>query len=135
MARRATERRRKELLTQAERVIRNRYAEFDLSLADVAAAVGASPRQVQRIFREAGDTEFQAVLLRVRVEAARRLLERKNGLTVKAAARAVGYRGASGLVAASQRFYGKPPSAFQPEPPEYLGTLNEPEVAPPFTWD
>jgi AraC-like DNA-binding protein len=127
MARRTTERQRKVLLIQAGRVIRNRYAEFDLSLADVAAEVEVSPRQLQRIFRETGDTEFQAVLLRFRMEAARRLLERKNGLTVKATARAVGYRGRAGLVAASQRFYGEPPSAFQPE--------DEPEVAPPIEWD
>lgn len=135
MVRRSTERRQRAIVAQAERVIRARYPEFDLSLADVAAEVGSSPRALQRALREVGDTGFQAVLLRVRMEAARRLLSRKRkGLTVKATAHAVGYRGASGLVAACQRFYGKPPSAFQPETAAYLGDFYEPEVAPPITY-
>lgn len=136
MARRKTERRQKALLREAERVIRARYDEFDLSLADVAEAVGTSPRQLQRIFREVADTEFRAALLAVRMEAAHRLLsQKKTGLTVRAAARAVGYREASGLRQAFQRFYGRPPSSAQPEPPQFLGTLNEPEVAPPVELD
>jgi AraC-like DNA-binding protein len=135
MARRSTERRRKTLAAQAERVIRTRYSENDLSLDDVAAEVGTSPRQMQRALREAADTGFQALLLRVRMEAARQLLSReRNGLTVKAAARAVGYSGHSGLVAACKRFYGKPPSVFQPAGTEYLGDVKEPEVAPPITY-
>jgi AraC-like DNA-binding protein len=135
MARRSTERRRKALADQAERVIRARYAEPDLSLGDVAEEVGTSPRQLQRALREAADTGFQALLLRVRMEAARRLLSRKrNGLTVKATARSVGYRGPSGLVAACQRFYGKPPSAFQPDGAQYLGDFDEPEIGPPITY-
>lgn len=135
MTRRSTERRRKAIADQAERVIRARYPEADLSLGDVAEEVGTSPRQVQRALREIADTGFQALLLRVRMEAARRLLSRKrDGLTVKAAARAVGYSGHSGLVAACKRFYGKPPSAFQPAGAEYLGDVEEPEVAPPITY-
>jgi len=135
MARRSTERRRKAIADQAERVIRVRYPESELSLGDVAEEVGTSPRQVQRALREVADTGFQALLLRVRMEAAKRLLSRKrNGLTVKAAAREVGYSGHSGLVAACKRFYGKPPSAFQPAGAEYLGDVEEPEVAPPITY-
>ncbi len=136
MTRRATNRQRKALLQQAERVIRQRYAEFDLSLTDIAEAVGASPRELQRTFRGAADTEFRAVLLGVRMEAAHRLLSReKTGLTVRAAAQAVGYRGPSGFRAAFRRFYGEPPSSVQPEPPQYLGTVDEPAVAPPIEWD
>ena len=52
VARRKTERRRKALLASAQRVIRERYPEFDLALGDIAEDVGCSPRQLQRIFRE-----------------------------------------------------------------------------------
>jgi transcriptional regulator GlxA family with amidase domain len=111
----------------AKRIIKKRHVEFDLSLTDVAEAVGSSPRQIQRAFREEADTEYRAVLLGVRVEAARRLLGQSK--TVKAAARAVGYRSASGLTAAFRRIGERPPSAFQPEPPEYLGDADEATLA------
>lgn len=127
VTRRTTTRRRKALLRDAERIIKKRYAESGLSLADVAEAVGSSPRQVQRAFREEAGTEFRAVLLGVRVEAARRLLG--ESATVTAAARAVGYRSASGLTAAFRRIGSEPPSAFQPEPPEFLGDADEAALA------
>lgn len=120
MARSKTQRRRKALLAAAQQAIRERYAEFDLSLADIAEAVGTSPRQLQRVFRELADTEFRAYLLKVRMDHAHRLLSRKKtGLTVGAAARAVGYREASGLRQAFRRLYRTTPSAVQPPPPEY----------------
>jgi two-component system response regulator YesN len=124
VARRKTDRRRKALLAQAERVIRERYAEFDLGLAYIAEDVGASPRQLQRVFRELADTDFRSYLLRVRMEQAHRLLSRKRkNLTVRATARAVGYREASGLRQAFVRFYGYNPSEIQPEGPKYLGDI------------
>lgn len=56
----------------------------------------------------------------VRMERAHRLLSRKtHNLTVRATARQVGYRQASGLRQAFMRFYGYNPSAIQPEPPDY----------------
>lgn len=129
-------RRRRALLVAAEAVIRERYTEFDLGLVDVAEDSGCSPRQLQRVFRELADTDFRIVLLRVRMEQAYRLLSRKKGgLTVRAAARAVGYREASGLRQAFRRFYGYSPSEIQPESPEFLGDLHEPEVAPPLELD
>jgi AraC-like DNA-binding protein len=132
VARRKTDRRRKALLAQAERVVRERYAEFDLGLADVAEDVGCSTRQLQRVFRELADTDCRSFLLRVRMEQAHRLLSReKHNLTVRQAARAVGYREASGLRQAFVRFYGYNPSAIQPEGRGYLGDVYEPEVAPP----
>jgi AraC-like DNA-binding protein len=132
VTRRTTTRRRKALLRDAERIIKKRYAEFDLSLADVAEAVGTSPRQLQRAFRQEADTEFRATLLGVRVEAARRLLGRS--ATVTAAARAVGYRSASGLTAAFRRIGSEPPSAFQPKTPEYLGDADESALASAFRY-
>lgn len=127
MTRRTTTRQRKALVRDAERIIKKCHAEFDLGLADVAEAVGSSPRQVQRAFREEADTEFRAVLLSVRVEAARRLLGKS--ATVTAAARAVGFRSASGLTAAFRRIGSEPPSAFQPESPDYLGDADEAALA------
>lgn len=114
MTRRKTERQRRALLAEAERAIRERHGEFDLVLADIAEDVGCSVRQLQRVFREVGDTTFREALLRVRMESAHRLLSRKKGgLTVRQAARAVGYREASGLGWQFMRFYGYPPSAIQ----------------------
>lgn len=120
MASRKTERRRKALLRTAQQAIRQHYPEFDLNLADIAEDVGTSPRQLQRVFREAADTDFRSALLYVRMEHAHRLLTRKkNGLAVGATAREVGYRQASGLRQAFLRFYGYNPSEIQSEGPEY----------------
>jgi AraC-like DNA-binding protein len=136
MARRKTDRRRKALLAQSGRVIRERYAEFDLGLADIAEDVGASPRQLQRVFRELADTDFRSYLLRVRMEQAHRLLSRRRkNLTVRATARAVGYREASGLRQAFVRFYGYNPSEIQPSGPAYLGELVETAEPPPLDLD
>lgn len=136
MARRKTERRRKRLFASAQQVIRERSVEFDLGLADIAEDVGCSTRQLQRVFREVGDTDFRSYVLRVRMEQAHRLLSRKqDSLTVRAAARAVGYREASGLRRAFVRFYGCNPSEVQSEGPQFLGDMTEPEVAPPVELD
>ncbi len=120
VASRKTTRRRKRLLADAERVIRERYAEFGLALSEIAEEAGCSPRQLQRVFRELADTDFRSYLLRVRMEQAHRLLNReKDSLTVRAAARAVGYKEASGLLQQFKRFYGYNPSEIQPEGPNY----------------
>lgn len=95
-------------------MIRERYAEFDLGLAAIAEDVGGSPRQLQRVFHEVAGTDFRSHLLRVRMERAHSLLSRKkDGLTVRQAARAVGYREASGLRQAFLRFYGYNPNEAQ----------------------
>jgi AraC-like DNA-binding protein len=136
VARRKTDRRRKDLLTSADQVIRERFGEFDLSLVDIAENIGCSTRQLQRVFRELADTDFRSYLLRVRMEQARRLLSRKRkNLTVRATARAVGYREASGLRQAFVRFYGYNPSKIQPSGPAYLGELVEPAEPPPLDLD
>lgn len=114
VAGRKTDRRRKALLEAAQAAIRERYAEFDLGLVGIAEDVGCSPRQLQRILRELGDTDFRSYLLRVRMEHAHGLLSRKkDGLTVRKAARAVGYREASGLRQRFKAFYGYNPSTIQ----------------------
>lgn len=114
MTRRKTDRRRRALLAEAERAIRERHGEFDLVLADIAEDVGCSARQLQRVFRETGETDFRTRLLEVRMDHAQRLLSRKkDGLSVRAAARQVGYREASGLRWQFKRFYGYNPNEVQ----------------------
>jgi AraC-like DNA-binding protein len=133
MARRKTERDRRRLFSNAKRVIGERYGEFDLSLAAVAEDVGCSPRQLQRVFREVGDTDFRSYLLGVRMEIAHRLLSRRTrASTVRQTARSVGYREASGLRQQFTRFYGYPPSTIQPGYRPYLGDLKEPDEPPPL---
>ena len=109
-------------------MIRERYGEFDLTLADIAADVGTSTRQLQRVFAELAGEDFRSYLLRVRMERAHRLLSRrKDGLSVRATAPLVGYRAASGLRQAFLRFYGYNPSAIQPKPPDYSDLWREVE--------
>jgi len=120
MVRPKTEANRRQLLADAKRVIGQRYGEFDLGLTDIAEEVGCSSRQLQRTFREVGETDFRSFLLSVRMERARQLLSRKRGgLTVREAARRVGYREASGLRQQFVRYFGMNPSDVQAAPPDY----------------
>jgi AraC-like DNA-binding protein len=87
-----------------------------LVIADIAEDVGCSTRQLQRVFQEFGPADFRSFLLQVRMEAAYRLLSRKkNAPAIRATARAVGYREASGLRQAFVRFYGRNPSTVRTE--------------------
>jgi AraC-like DNA-binding protein len=123
----ATERQRRALLARTKRVVATRYSEFDLTLDDVAEEVGSSRRQLQRLFAELEGEDFRRYLLRVRMERARTLLSReRDPLPVRATARRVGYRQASGLRQAFKRHFGINPSEVQPGPPKYLGTVLEP---------
>jgi two-component system, response regulator YesN len=127
MARDETRRRRRTLLRSAQAYIRAQYPDPDLDLRQVAAATGASPRQLQRVFREQAGEDFRGYLLRIRMEAAFRLLTRKrNPLPIYRAARRVGYRQHSGLRQAFLRYYGYNPSEIQEPPPSYVGTEVEP---------
>lgn len=129
MAKRKTIRGRKALLHAAQRAIRERYPELGLSLIDIAEDVGCSPRQIQRVFRELGDTDFRSFLLRVRMEQAYRLLSRKKEpLPIRRTAPLVGYSKASGLRQAFLRFYGCNPSEVQLDPPDYNDLWREKEV-------
>src|SRR2546425_903388 len=110
------EQRRRALLAQAKQVIHMRYAELDLALDDVAAAVGSSRRQVQRVFADVQGEAFRDFLLRVRMERARALLSHDGRfLSVSEVAARVGYRQASGLRQAFIRFWGVAPTAMRPD--------------------
>lgn len=121
MPRPRTVRRRRATLDDAERVIQRRLADGDLDLAYVAAEVGVSARQLQRVFREEGQETFRAALLRVRMERARLLLEREhNPLPVVRVSTSVGYSKPSGLRQAFLRYWGINPSEVQGDAPGEL---------------
>lgn len=112
-----TQAKRRELLAAARAELRRRYVDPSLDLGDVARAIGTSPRQLQRVFREMAGADFRGELLGLRMREAERLLRR--GMPVRRVASRVGYAGPSGLVAAFKREIGVPPSAMHPGPLDY----------------
>lgn len=122
---------RRRLLRDARRFLRGAYADPDLTLADLAEAIGTSPRHLQRVFLDEAGESFRSCLLRIRMERARVLLTRSGrSLSVEKVARRVGYRQASGLRQAFMRYYGQNPSEVRPPTPEYLGTWVADETKP-----
>ena len=110
-------------------MIRQRYRDPALSLAEVAEAVGISTRQLQRVFREEGDEDFRSVLLAVRMRRAASLL--RNDVPSRRVAQLVGYSGRSGLRLALRRYFdGKTARDFQPKGQQYIGSWQVPEDAP-----
>lgn len=121
MPTRRTIRRRQIQLRAAEAAIQRRYGELDLAIADIAANVGCSTRQLQRIFREEAREDFRSYLLRIRMTRARELLARESSpLPIRTVAPMVGYRRPSGLRQAFRRYWGVNPSEVQPDPPQEL---------------
>ena len=88
--------------------IERRHAD-DLSLDDIAAAAKTSPRQLQRVFAEFGDTTVREHLAYVRMTEALRLLE-ETRMPIGAIARRVGYREPAQFTKAFARQYGAVPS-------------------------
>lgn len=129
MTHRQAARRRAALYGDAQRVIRRRYAEFDLALVDVAEEIGCSGRQLQRILRAHGH-DFRTMLLAVRMGRARELLSGSSGRTLanSGVARRVGYRNPSGLRQAFRRYWNLNPSEVRPRPEGYLGARSEAEI-------
>jgi transcriptional regulator GlxA family with amidase domain len=93
-ARASTRVRRRSLFEEAAAIVALEHPQ-GVELADLARRVATSPRQLQRAFAEAGQPGVRAYVHPVRMDRAARLLE--EGLTVRAAARAVGYRQAGQL--------------------------------------
>lgn len=126
-----TKARRRAVLRDAKAYVRGHYRDPDMSLLEVAKAVHVSPRQLQRVFREEGDGDFRDFLLRVRMERARQLLtDKRNPLSIRTTAPRVGYRQASGLRQAFNRYFGLNPSEVQPRTPDYLGAVTWSEDEP-----
>ena len=103
----STTQRRDQLWNEAVAVIERRYAE-SLTVDDVAAELFTSRRQLQRVFREVGNTTFRAFLTRVRMS--RALEDLHSGpRPVKAIAHEVGYRQPAQFAKAFRRFHGLAP--------------------------
>ncbi len=123
-----TTKRRRALLRAAQRYAKEHLGEFDLTVGEVAQAVGTSPRQLQRVFREEAGEDFRTYLLRVRMTRGRQLLTREpNPLPIHRTARLVGYRQHSGFRQAFVRYYGYNPSEVQAPPPSYDAEWRERE--------
>jgi AraC family transcriptional regulator, carnitine catabolism transcriptional activator len=105
----ASERRRQYLLA---RVIVARYYRRPLTLAAVARAISTSPRQLQRVYAQFGDS-FQEDLLRRRMSVAARLLSEQRAIPVRNVGRLVGYRHAPNFAHAFRRCYGLSPALFR----------------------
>lgn len=101
---------REALFEAAAAVIAERFPDRDLSLPEVAAAVGTSPRQLQRIFREFADTGFQDALTTVRMERALVLLDAEEQPPARAVAGLVGYNDRGNFATAFRRYWGEWPA-------------------------
>src|SRR5689334_7312242 len=88
------------------------HADQPITLADIAAAAGATGRALQYAFRRHYDTTPTGYLRQVRLEHAHRDLrdaDPADGTTVAAIARTWGWASPAGFTAAYRRRYGQPP--------------------------
>lgn len=95
---------------RAEAIVHDQMGDATLGAADIAGAVGLSPRQLRRVLRSATGETPRALLQRCRMERAALLL--RSGVSVKSAARMVGFASLSGFRAAFRRAYDVSPSRF-----------------------
>jgi LacI family transcriptional regulator len=100
-----------ETVVAAMRFIERRHAEA-IDVNDVAAAVHASRRTLERRFHAEVGHGVAAEIRRLRMEHARRLLV-DTGLSMKEVAAAAGFRGAVQLNHAFQRSFGQSPRAVR----------------------
>ena len=84
----------------------------DLELDAVARRLATSRRQLQRVLREVGGTNFRELVLRVRMRDARRALS-ETTLSVREVARGVGYTEAADFGKAFRRYHGISPSRYR----------------------
>ena len=95
------------------RVVVARHYRQQLTIEVVAAAVSSSPRQLQRVYSQFGETTFQEDLLARRMTAAAELLIKQRAIPVRDVARLVGYRQAPHFARAFRRRYGLSPARFR----------------------
>ncbi len=84
----------------------------DLSLADVARAVGTAPSHLSRLFRRHRGETFVQAFCRLRIDAAKRLL-RTGAYRVKEAASLVGFKDTAYFCRVFRKYEGVSPSEFQ----------------------
>jgi transcriptional regulator GlxA family with amidase domain len=99
-----------ELRTRAAVVVAARYR-TRLTVAQVAHALGCSPRALQRAYA-AAHTSFSEELSRVRLRAAAELLGGQT-VSVDVVARLAGFAGGASLAAAFARRYGVTPAQYR----------------------
>jgi AraC family transcriptional regulator, regulatory protein of adaptative response / methylphosphotriester-DNA alkyltransferase methyltransferase len=109
--RRSTQELHASLLRETAEIVR---AEFGrpLTLEEVARRLATSPRQLRRIFTEAGGKSFRSLLTEVRMDRAAELLEATD-LSVSEVGRRVGYREAGQFTKAFKRAHAATPSEFR----------------------
>jgi AraC family transcriptional regulator, regulatory protein of adaptative response / methylphosphotriester-DNA alkyltransferase methyltransferase len=95
------------------RVVVARHYRRQLTIEVVAAAVSSSPRQLQRVYAQIGDTTFTEDLLARRMAAAAELLIEQRAIPVREVASIVGYRHAPHFARAFRRRYGLSPARFR----------------------
>jgi AraC family transcriptional regulator, regulatory protein of adaptative response / methylphosphotriester-DNA alkyltransferase methyltransferase len=105
-------------LTSRAGVLRDAMAVIDAELAseldveDVARRIATSRRQLQRCFRELGDTTFRDYVATARMRRAAELLH-QTPMTVREIASAVGYRQPAQFAKAFRRVHGIAPNEFR----------------------
>lgn len=95
------------------RVIVVRHYRRELTLAMLARALSSSPRQIQRAYRQFGDTTFSEDLRARRLAVGAQLLIEQRALPVEDVARLVGYSDAPHFAHAFRRRYGLSPARFR----------------------
>lgn len=111
MQRPSTVRHRTLLFDDAVAIVEAEYA-HDLSLDHIAHRVASSRRQLQRAYKEIGDTTFREHLAAVRMDRAAELLAGR-GMTVREIAHRVGYRQPAQFAKAFRRHHGMAPSDYR----------------------
>jgi AraC-like DNA-binding protein len=104
------------------RVIVARHYRRALTLAEVAAALSTSPRQLQRVYAQFGESTFHEDLFARRMAAAAELLVEQRAIPVCDVARLVGYRQAAHFARAFRRCYGLPPARFREQGARHKAT-------------
>src|ERR1700730_12094586 len=94
------------------RVVVARHYRRPLTLAVVAGALASSPRQLQRAYRQFGESTFSEDLFARRMAVAADLLSDQRAIPVSDVARLVGYTRASHFASAFRRRYGLSPAGF-----------------------
>jgi transcriptional regulator GlxA family with amidase domain len=111
--RRSTRERRTNLFHQAIDIIARGHAS-DLTIEEVARTLATSPRQLQRVFAESGNTTFRDELARARMAHARALLA-NGSLSIRDVAAQVGYQQSHKFANSFRRDHGVAPLAFRRE--------------------
>lgn len=112
------------LYEEALSILEQEYAS-DLTVAELAGRVACSCRQLQRSFQEVGGTSFRTALAGIRMDRAAEILA-SGPVSVRDAARQVGYRQPAQFAKAFRRHHGMSPSQYRVRRHiGRLGTLRE----------